>query len=284
MITVDHHSRNDKPLVAMVNLPPLPGSGNYDGRPVGAITERAVAEAQLLQRAGFNWLLLQNTHDAPTRASVPTTTLTAMAAIGEAVSHAFSGIIGVNVHKNDGPGAIAVAHAIGASFVRVKVLVGACLGPEGVLQGNAGAVSALRRDLGSDIEVWADLGELTSVPIAPVGRDVLADWAGRFGCADRLIVTGSNFEQSVAAVCEAREGTSLPVIIGGRTTPDTVGEALALANGVIVGSCLRVDGRTSGDLQEQQVNDYISAVRAAGYPISPSPAAGPVLKPVGGRT
>lgn len=258
----------DTPLVAMVHLPPLPGAGNYDGRSVAAIAERAVAEAQLLQQAGFSWLLLQNTHDAPTRATVPISTLTAMAVIGMAVTNVFAGNIGVNVHKNDGPGGIAVAHAIGAAFVRVKVLVGAWLGPEGMLKGNADAVSALRRDLRTEIEVWADLGELTSVPIAPVGRNVLADWAGRFGCADRLIVTEGNIERSIAAVREAREGTSLPVLIGGRTTPDTVGQALAAANGVIVGSCLRVDGRTSGDLQEKQVADYIAAACVAGYPIS----------------
>ena len=242
-----------------------PGAGNYDGGPVAAIAERAVGEAQVLQKAGFSSLLLQNTHDAPTRATVPLPTLTAMAAIGEAVSRVFSGAIGVNVHKNDGPGAYAIAHAIGADFVRVKILVGSWLGPEGLLQGNAEAVSDLRRSLQGDIEVWADLGELTSVPIRPVGRDILADWAGRFGSADRLIVTGGDILESSAAVQEARKGTSLPVLIGGRTTPETVGEALTVADGVIVGSCLRQGGRTTGLLHDQQVIDYVTAVREAGY-------------------
>jgi len=264
---------NTMPLVAMVHLPPLPGAGNYAGETVAVLAGRAVAEAELLLSAGFSWLLLQNTHDYPSRSTVPVSSLTAMAAIGHAVADAFSGTIGINVHKNDGPGAIAVAHAIGAGFVRVKVLVGAWLGPEGVVHGNADAVSAVRRDLGSTVEVWADLGELTSVPLAAVGRDVLADWAGRFGCADRLIVTEADIVKSTAAVQEAREGTSLPVLIGGRTTPVTVGEAMAIADGVIVGSCLRAEGRTTGDLDGGRVTEYMAAARDAGYPSGTTPSA-----------
>ena len=256
------------PLVAMVHLPALPGAGNYDCRPVSEIVGRAVGEAQLLHRAGFRWLLLQNTHDYPSRATAPTATLTAMAAIGHAVADVFPGSIGVNVHKNDGPGALAVAHAIGADFIRVKVLVGAWLGPEGVVQGNADAVSILRRDLNSSVEVWADLGELTSVPLANIGRDVLADWAGRFGCADRLIVTEGDVDRSAAAVEEARRGSTLPVLIGGRTTPTTVDKALAVADGVIVGSYLRCDARTSSDMDEGRVTEYMAAARDAGYPLS----------------
>src|SRR4029077_4421660 len=117
-----------KPLVAMIHLPPLPGAGNYEGSPVRTMAQRAVAEAQLLSEAGFDALLIQNTHDRPSTTYAPPETLTAMSAIAGAVAAAVSRPIGINVHKNDGPGALAVAHAIGATFVRVKVLVGATLG------------------------------------------------------------------------------------------------------------------------------------------------------------
>ena len=255
--------RNDDPVVAMIHLPPLPGAGNYDGAPVDDIATRALAEAELLRDAGFSWLLLQNTHDAPTRARVPAATLTAMSAIGAGVREVFGGSIGVNVHKNDGAGALAVAHAIGATFVRVKVLVGAWVGPEGLLTGNAQEVADLRRALGSDIEVWSDLGELTSVPLGEVGRDVLADWAGRFGAAHRLIVTEDDVDASAAAVAEARRGSGLPILIGGRTFPDTVGQALRASDGIIVGSCLREGNRTTGDLSKDRAEAYMGAVTDA---------------------
>lgn len=254
--------KTDQPVVGMVHLPPLPGAANYDGGPVADLCARAVREAQVLEAAGFGWLLLQNTHDAPTRETIPAAGLAAMASIGRAVRDEFPGHLGVNVHKNDGPGALAVAHAIGASFVRVKVLVGLWVGPEGLLAGNAAAVADLRRHLGADIEIWADLGELTSLPTAPIGRDVLADWAERFGGADRLIVTENSIEASVAAVLEARSGSRLPVLIGGRTSADNVEQALANSDGVIVGSCLRTGGSTEGDLDPAQAERYMRAAAA----------------------
>src|SRR5260370_41433472 len=75
-----------KPLVAMIHLPPLPGAGNYGGAPVRTIAQRAIAEARLLTEAGFDALLIQNTHDRPSTTYVPSETLTAMTAVAEAVA------------------------------------------------------------------------------------------------------------------------------------------------------------------------------------------------------
>jgi uncharacterized protein len=253
-----------KALVAMIHLPPLPGAGNYDGRPVRAIADRAVAEAELLHSNGFMKLLLQNTHDRPSCLTVGSETLTAMTAIGQAVASAVPCSLGINLHKNDGAGAVAVGHAVGASFVRVKVLVGAVLGPEGVVQGNAEAVAQMRYRLRSEVEIWADIGELTSVPLVKVTVDVLADWAARFGSADRLIVTEQDLVSSAAVVETARRGAAVPVLIGGRTDPDSIGRALAHSDGVIVGSYLRTDGKTNNDLDAERVRLFMDAVKTAG--------------------
>lgn len=248
-----------KLIVAMIHLPPLPGAGNYDGRSVRAIADRAVVEATLLYTSGFGALLLQNTHDRPSCTVVPPETLTAMTAVAQAVSTAVPCPIGINVHKNDGPGAVAVAHAVGAAFVRVKVLVGAALGPEGIIQGNSEAVGRLRSSLRSDIEIWADLGELTSVPLVDVPMDVRADWAARFGSADRLIVTEADVARSAKAVALARTGTTAPVLIGGRTDASSIAHALEVSDGVIVGSCLRVGGKTTNDLDAERVQRLLEA-------------------------
>lgn len=254
-------SHLSKPLVAMIHLPPLPGAGNYEGTPVRAIIDRAVGEARLLCDAGFDALLVQNTHDRPSSIGAPAETLTAMAAIAQAVSGVVSCPLGINVHKNDGPGAVAVAHAVGAAFVRVKVLVGATVGPEGIIQGNGEAVVRLRTNLRSHIEIWADLGELTSVPIVDVAMDVLADWTARFGSADRLIVTEADVARSATAVSAARKGTSIPILIGGRSDPSSIALALASSDGVIVGSYLHAGGNTANDIDAQRVRELIQAAR-----------------------
>src|SRR5258708_17624818 len=107
-----------KPLVAMIHLPPLPGAGNYDGTSVRMIAQRAVAEAQLLSEAGFDALLIQNTHDRPSTIYVPPETLTAMTAVGEAGGGAGAPPPRINVHKNDGPGPGGRAPPVGGGFLR----------------------------------------------------------------------------------------------------------------------------------------------------------------------
>ncbi len=89
--------------------------------------------------------------------------------------------IGVNAHKNDAEAALAVAVSSGASFVRIKVLVGAVVGPEGIIEGSASAALDIRREYAAGIEIWADLYELTSWPLAPTSLQNTADLATRFG-------------------------------------------------------------------------------------------------------
>jgi membrane complex biogenesis BtpA family protein len=251
----------DKPLVAMIHLPALPGAANYDGRPVREIARLAADEARLLEEAGFHGVMIQNTHDRPARVTVPPGSVAALAAVTTAVRDAASFEIGVNAHKNDAEAALAVAASCGASFVRIKVLVGAVIGPEGIVQGSAERALDVRREYASNIEIWADLYELTSWPLATTSIENLADLATRFGSADRLIVTDPTVDASRAAVARVRTASPLPVLIGGRTTAANIGEALGSADGVIVGTCLRRSGRTDQPLDVGAVEEFMGAVR-----------------------
>jgi membrane complex biogenesis BtpA family protein len=247
----------------MIHLPPLPGAANYDGKPVRDLRERAVAEAKLLRDAGIRQVMVQNTHDRPSVPRVGPATVAAMTAVVAGVAEAFGGELGVNVHKNDAEAGLAVAHACGASFVRVKVLVGAVVGPEGIIQGVAEAAQRLRAQLDHGIEIWADLYELTSWPIAPTPVEHLADLNARFGGADRLIVTDRRVEDSIAAVAAARSATSRPVLIGGRTDATTIRRALDASDGVIVGSCLRRHGDTAEPIDPARLDRFMAAARGA---------------------
>lgn len=253
----------DKPLVAMIHLPPLPGAANYDGRPVREMARNAADEALLLERAGFDAVMIQNTHDRPARVGLPPGTVAALAAVTTSVRDAVGFDIGVNAHKNDAEAALAVATSCGASFVRIKVLIGAVIGPEGIVEGSAERALDVRRAYAPDIEIWADLYELTSWPLASTSIENLADLATRFGCADRLIVTDPSVDASRAAVQRVRSASPLPVLIGGRTTSENIGQAIASADGVIVGTCLRRSARTDQPIDAGAVEEFMRAVRAS---------------------
>jgi membrane complex biogenesis BtpA family protein len=253
-----------KPLVGMIHLPPLPGAANYDGTPVREIARTAADEARLLGGEGFDGVMLQNTHDRPTRIKVRAGTTAALAAVASAVREVVQCDVGVNVHKNDAEAALAVAVSAGASFVRIKVLVGAVIGPEGMVEGAAEEALDLRRDYAGGIEIWADLYELTSWAVATTSIENLADLATRFGQADRLIVTDPTVDASRIAVERVRTTSALPVLIGGRTTEQNVAEALASADGVIVGTTLRKSARTDQPLDPEAVHAFVKAARAGG--------------------
>lgn len=253
----------EKVVVGMIHLPPLPGAANYDGKAVRDLSDRAVREAKVLSDAGFTQLMLQNTRDRPSATTVGPATVAAMTAITAAVADQFGGQLGVNVHKNDADAGLSIAHACAASFVRIKVLIGAVVGPEGLVQGVAERAQRLRSLLDPSIEIWADLYELTSWPVAPTSVENLADLSVRFGGADRLIVTNDTVEASVAAVAAVRSVTSRPVLIGGRTVPATVRQALDGSDGVIVGSCLRRNGSTADPIDPAAVARFMAAVAEA---------------------
>ena len=251
----------DKPLIAMVHLPPLPGAANYAGESVRDMARAAADEARVLERAGFDAVMIQNTHDRPARVRVAPGTVAALTAVATTVRDAVTFDVGVNAHKNDPEAAFAAAVSADASFVRVKVLVGAVVGPEGVVHGSAETALDIRREYAGGIELWADLYELTSWPLAPTPLENLADLATRFGMADRLIVTDPTVEASRAAVQRVRTASTRPVLIGGRTTAESIAEALASADGVIAGTCLRLSGRTDQPLDPAAIDRFMEAVR-----------------------
>lgn len=232
-------------LVGMLHLPPLPGIPNHRGTPMSKIVDQAVGDAEILTAAGFTHLLLQNAHDVPAQTTVAPSTIAIMTRIATEVAAATSLPLGINVAHNDGPGALAIAYAVGAAFIRVKLLTGAAVGPDGVMHGCGLATAELRARLDADVAVWADVNEATSLPLAPGADDV---WAAveavKFGGADALVVTkDAGVEQALEAIAGIRRALpGVPLIVGGRVAPATIAATRAGADGAIIGSALKPDG------------------------------------------
>jgi membrane complex biogenesis BtpA family protein len=231
-------------LVGMLHLPPLPGIPNYQGTPLPKIIDQAVSDAVTLDEAGFSHLLLQNACDVPAQTTVAPSTIAIMTRIATEVSKATNLPLGINVAHNDGPGAMAIAYAVQAPFIRVKVLTGAAVGPDGIMQGCGYATAELRTRLGADVEIWADVNEATSLPIAPAADDCwLAVEAVKFGGADVLVVTkDSGVRDALETVERIRDALpGVHVLVGGRVTPETIAATRAGADGAIIGGALKAD-------------------------------------------
>jgi hypothetical protein len=104
---------------------------------------------------------------------------------------------GIIFQAHDPYAPLAVAHACGASFVRIKVFVGAMVKAEAVQNGCGVSARDYRHALGrEDIKILADIHDRTGYPLAQVPIETAAEWADHTG-ADGLILTGLTDQESL---------------------------------------------------------------------------------------
>lgn len=256
-----------EPVVGMVHLPPLPGSPHFDGDRQ-AITERARADASALAEGGVDAVIVENFGDAPFHPDdVPKSVVAAMTDLTRTVGETVDKPVGVNVLRNDAEAALSIAAATDASFVRVNVHTGARVTDQGLIQGRAHETMRLRERLDADVAVLADLDVKHSAPLADESYDseAMADTVER-GLADGIVVSGSATGQQAAlsdveAAVDRRDelGLETPVFVGSGVTPETVGDYLDVADGVIVGTALKRGPRPSDPVDPTAVRALVEA-------------------------
>lgn len=157
--------------------------------------------------------------------------------------------LGTIVQAHDPLAPLAIAYASGATFVRIKVFVGAMLKAEGIQQGCAVAARDYRAMLGcEDIQILADVHDRTGYPVTSEPIEVAADWAARSG-ANGLILTGFTYQESLNYLATVRRsGIQKPLLLGGGADASNVGEVLRYADGVIVSTALRRKDASPHDL------------------------------------
>ncbi|HEV2474548.1 MAG TPA: BtpA/SgcQ family protein, partial [Chthonomonadales bacterium] len=147
-----------RPLVGMVHLRALPGSPRHTGESLDRIVQHALADAAALEAGGASAILVENFFDSPfSKGQVGPHTVAVMTAAVIELRRAAAIPLGVNVLRNDCKSALAIAHTCGARFVRINVFVGAAITDQGVIEGAAREAALYRRELGADVELWADI-------------------------------------------------------------------------------------------------------------------------------
>lgn len=252
-------------LIGMVHLLPLPGSPRWEGS-MSRVIALALADAHALVEGGIDALLVENWGDAPFAVHrAEASTVAAMTAVTADIRRALPDTpLGVNVLKSDGRSALAVACAVGASFIRVNVHAGAVVADQGIVQSDSYHLLRDRRLLGAEVRILADVGGKHAVPLAPVETDLLARDLVHRALADILVVSGRATGEptspaEIKRVKSAVPGTS--ILVGSGVTPDTVGELLSVADGAIVGTWLKRDGHVDQPVDPERVRRLVHAAR-----------------------
>ncbi len=253
-------------LIGVVHLPALPGTAR-SALTLDEILPGVEREASAYAAGGVDALLIENYGDAPfDRRAVAPHVLTLLTRIGLLVRGITALPLGVNVLRNDGRGALAVAAAIGGDFVRVNVLAGVVATDQGLIQGEAAGLLRYRRELGADIAILADVdvkhGKQLWGDSLPSRAVDLVERA----LADALIVTGPATGSAAArADIETVRGAvpTVPVLIGSGLTAANASTLLPGTDGAIIGTAVKQAAVTANPVDPASLAELVAAARQA---------------------
>ena len=249
----------------MVHLHALPGAPGFQ-HSLDDVEQLAAADARALTDGGVDAIMIENFGDAPfTKGRASAVTVAAMTRCALTVRRESTLPIGINVLRNDAMSALDIAHVVGASFIRVNVLIGARVTDQGIIEGDAYRLARRRAELGAnEIQVWADVDVKHSAPLAPRPfSEEIEETVGR-GHADVICVSGAGTGSAVnpERVRAALRATRAPVVLGSGVTASNVRSFVGV-HGAIVGSSLKESGLAS-PVSIEKVRALVAAASAAG--------------------
>jgi predicted TIM-barrel enzyme len=248
------------PVIAALQLPPF-GSG--ERRPIAWYEDFLLSNARIFFEGGIRAVKVQD--ETCEKLAAAPRTVARMAALGRAFRKEFPDMkLGIIVQAHDAISPLAIADAADAHFVRLKIFVGAAVNAAGTHNALSAEAMRYRSDIARpDISIYADVHDHTSMPLAPVAHEKAALWAQSMG-ADGIIITGSNFDDTIARVGAARAaGVKRPILIGAGVTADNVATALDAADAVVVSTSLRRDGAAYDDFNLWDKNKVLRLMEAA---------------------
>lgn len=253
-----------KLLIGVVHLQPLPGSPRWENN-LEAVIEFAVRDARAYERGGADALFVENFGDVPfTKGSVSPETIAAMAAAGRAVSDSVKLPMGFNVLRNDARAALALCAACRGSFIRVNVHTGAMLTDQGVIEGNAYETLRFRRQICPQAQIFADVHVKHAVPLGNWSIEASARDTVERGLADAVIISGQGTGLATDRADVERVRRACPeakILLGSGVCAGNARDYLSLADGFIVGSSLKVNGKVSNPVDPRRVSSLVKLLR-----------------------
>jgi membrane complex biogenesis BtpA family protein len=232
------------------------------------VVDAALRDAAVLAAAGFDALMVENFGDAPFFADdVPDVTVAAMTRVVTEIRSVTSLPIGVNVLRNDGLAAAAIAMATGASLIRVNVLTGTMYTDQGTIVGRAAEIARTLMTAPLQPLVLADVfvKHATPPPGLTVEQSALDTWER--GGASALVVSGTGTGTEVDIEDARRIRRTIPdapLVVGSGASASGIAQLAGIVDSIIVGTSLKA-GDVSSPVDAGLAETFVSAARAAGF-------------------
>ncbi|MEM9116996.1 MAG: BtpA/SgcQ family protein [Cyanobacteria bacterium P01_D01_bin.6] len=253
------------PVIGVVHLLPLPTSPKWGGD-LQRVIDRAEQEATALASGGVHGIIVENFFDAPfPKEQVDPAVVSAMSLIVQRLQQLVAVPIGINVLRNDARSALAIATCVNAQFIRVNVLTGVMATDQGLIEGCAYKLLRYRRELGSNVNILADVLVKHARPLGSPNLTTAVQETIHRGLADGIILSGwatgspPNLEDLELAKAAAGD---IPVFIGSGANWENISKLIQSADGVIVASSLKRKGEIQQPIDPIRVRQFVESLEA----------------------
>jgi membrane complex biogenesis BtpA family protein len=252
-----------KTVVAMVHVPALPGSPEYDSSTgMNKIIDSVVVDLEALQSGGVDAVMFGNEFDRPYVLKAPPEGLAALASVIGQVKSMIKIPFGVN-YLWDPVATVALAVATDANFAR-EIFTGVYASDMGLWTPDCAGAARLRSSQGrSDLQMIFNINAefATSLDTRPLAIKVKS--AVFSSKADVVCVSGPMTSMGVdqTELREAREALpETPLLANTGVDIDTVADIFALTDGCVIGSHLKHNGDTWSAVDPERVMKFMEKV------------------------
>jgi membrane complex biogenesis BtpA family protein len=253
----------NKPIIAMAHLGPLPGAPGYDADGgIDALTEAVASDIDRLQDGGVDAIMFGNEGDRPYLLKATPESLAAMSVIVARLVPMLSVPFGVN-YLWDPYATVALAVATGAAFAR-EIFTGVYASDMGLWQPDCAGALRLRATLGRpDLKLLFNINAEFAAALDDRPIEQRAASAVFSSLADVVCVSGpmtgqppgqSDLQKVKAAVPDR------PVLANTGVDIDNVAAILEVADGCVIGTYFKERGDTWAPVDGERVKRFMDRV------------------------
>ena len=253
-----------KPIIAMCHLSALPGDPAYDkAGGMKQVIEWARKDLLALQNGGVDAVLFSNEFSMPYLTKVEAITTVCMARIIGELMPEINIPYGVNVIW-DPTASLDLAMAVGARFVR-EVFTGVYAGDFGLWNTNCGAVVRHQHMIGAEnvkllFNIVPEASRyLADRDAAEIARSTVFNTHPDALCVSALTAGTQISTQTLKKVKDAVPDTVVFVNNGLRL--ENLAEQLSIADGGVVGTTFKFDGKFENHVDEGRVKAFMDKVK-----------------------
>ena len=254
----------DKPVLGMMHLMAMPTDPKYD--PEGGmqkVIDRARKDLHALQDGGIDGVLFCNEYSIPYTDNVRPVTIAAMARVIGELRSEIKIPFGVDV-ASDPYKVFDLAAAVEADFIR-ETLSGAYAGDYGIQSYQMGEIERHRVDVGCrktyTLATLVPEGarQVSERSIEEVAKTITSSLA-----PSALLVYGIAAGNAVDdnMITRAKSAVETPVFASNGVKADTVAETLKIADGCVVGTWVKKDGKFYNEVDADRVKMLMDNARA----------------------